>query len=102
MPTYFVYIQNPRYPEKIDEILTGLKAKKYSEVSWLFDSEVPIRNLFKDLGLCVKKKGFIFMIDVSHPREEMYWPTEDRNKFLRPHADLDTTVAQFLANLEDD
>ena len=50
----------------------------------------------------VRKKGFIFIIDVARPQEEMYWPTEGRHKLLRPHSDLDTTVAQFRAEFESD
>jgi hypothetical protein len=102
MNTYFVYIDNPKYPEKIQKILANLKAKEYSKVSWIFESDLPIQTLFRQLGVWVRKGGFIFLIDVALPQQEMYWPTEGRNKLQLPHSDLDSTVAQFLAEIEND
>lgn len=99
MNVFFVYIENPKYPQELNKCLRDMKAEKFSGGYVIKTSNQPV-TIFARLREWIKGGGSFVMID-STKNMELYFPKRGRHKFLQSHPGLGNIVERFAKEFED-
>lgn len=95
--TYFLYFKSPKHSEHASAFLKELNAQSFGDGFVIISNENMFR-IFGKMWQWVRKQGFLYMTDSSHPEVELSYPPEGRSKFLQPMGQLDTLIRQFQAS----
>lgn len=94
MSTCFIYIHNPKHPNKIGEFHSAYSTETFTD-GYIFETEEDIRDIFLQQWQWVRNKGFLLMVDSAHPEMVLSYPPKARSKYLQPDHPLATSVQQF-------